>query len=288
LHRVFKQHTTPAAVRQQMGRVITVATPFYGSATHMQRYYKGEDPLNLLYGATTLAKITGSFPGPYIFLFLDKKTYDRNAAKLEVGRYPVRDADNEHMTADPFDLRHFNRYPPWVNRDYLIKAKRLYKTIAKELPDAVVDRVFHIRAAKRKTVVEHRWKAVSGGHFKPNKDPSPVTGPRGAGDGTIPAWAARLVQVPDNQVFDLNKAKSHSDLLEHQETLAVVHRLIETDRMPGPIVTALRSLAGPKASKKAARDFITGVAAKKRIPLRLPCNCLKLPIWNPPTANGCG
>ena len=263
LHQVFKKNTTPGDVRNKMARVITVATPFYGTATHMQRYWKGEEPLNLLYGKKTLARITGTFEGPYIFLFLDKQTYDRHAANLEINRYPVRDANNVNITADPYDPNFFNRYPPWVNRVFLHKAMDLHKTIAKYLPAAVVDRVFHIRAVKRRTQVEHKWQSVNGANFNPNTDPSPISGTMGDGDGTIPAWSARLAQVPDSQVFNLETAKSHSDLLEHEETLEVVNQLMETDQLPSPLTIPTRSLIGPKVTGRTVRNFIADVAANR-------------------------
>ena len=194
---------------------------------------------------------------------MDKQTYNSHAANLEINRYPVRDANNDSVAADPYDPNFFNRYPPWVNRTFLDKAMGLHKTIAKYLPAAVVDRVFHIRAVKRRTQVEHKWQSVNGTNFNPNTDPSPISGTMGDGDGTIPAWSARLAQVPDSQVFNLKTAKSHSDLLEHEETLEVVNRLMETDQIPSPLTTQTRSLIGPKVTGRTVRNFIADVAANR-------------------------
>jgi pimeloyl-ACP methyl ester carboxylesterase len=263
LHSVLDQKAAAADVRKWMCRLVTVAAPFYGTATHMTRYYKGQQPLNILYKAKTLASLTATFPGPYILMFLDAKSYKLCANKLEISRYPVRDAKNPGMEADPFDPSLFGRYPPWVNSDHLNQASRMRKMILRPLPDAVVDCVFHLRARRRKTWVELKWKAVNGASFNPNKDDSPITGKNGEGDGTVPFWAARLVQVPDSQVFNLKKAKKHQELLEHPETLKVITRLVEQDKMPKTVKVPDKSLGSPRASMKTARQFIEDVAAGK-------------------------
>ena len=263
LHSVFQKNTAAADARKWMCRLVTVATPFYGTANHMTRYYKGQQPLNTLYKANNLARLTATFPGPYILMFLDAKSYDQYADELEISRYPVRDAQNPDMEADPFDQNLFNRYPPWVKPGYLDQATRMRKIITRPLPDAVADLVFHIRARRRKTWVELKWKAVKGANFNPNKDDSPITGKNGEGDGTVPFWAARLAQVPDNQVFNLKKAKKHQELLEHPETLKVISRLVEQDKMPKTVKVPDKSLGRPRASMKAAAQFIEEVAAGK-------------------------
>lgn len=263
LHSVFSGNTAPADVRKWMCRLVTVAAPFYGTATHMTRYYKGQKPLNTIYRAKTLARLTATFPGPYILMFLDAKSYAQCAAELEISRYPVRDAKNPDREADPFDQNLLGRYPPWVNSDHLKQTARIRKTIIRPLPAAVVDRVFHIRARRKKTWVELKWKAVNGASFNPDKDNSPIAGKKGEGDGTVPFWAARLVQIPNSQVFNLKKAKNHQELLEHPETLKVIFRLVEQDKMPKTVKVPDKSLGSARASLKAATQFIEDAAAGK-------------------------
>jgi hypothetical protein len=71
------------------------------------------------------------------------------------------------------------------------------------------------------------------------------------------------VQVPDSQVFDLKKAKKHMELLEHPETLRVVKRLIQQDKMPKSVKAPDMALGAPKASLKTTEQFMTQVAAGK-------------------------
>ena len=103
LHRVFKQSATATDLQKWMARLITVATPFYGASTHMTRYYKGQNPLNIIYGTQQIARLTGTLMGTYILMFLDRKTYSSYAGSLEITRYPVRDAQNDGLEADPYD-----------------------------------------------------------------------------------------------------------------------------------------------------------------------------------------
>ncbi len=266
LHKVFKTSTKTADVRAWMSRLVTVATPFYGTATHINRYYKGQKPLNTIYNTKKLARLTGTLMGTYILMPLDKKTYNRNAAKLEISRYPVRDKKNAALEADPFDPQMFARYPSWVRPDFLAAAIQMRNIITRQLPPAVVKRVFHIRALQRRTWVELKWKPVNGATFNPNKDKSPIDGKHGAGgggDGTVPFWSARLVQIPDSQVFNLKKAKKHQELLEHPETLRVIHRLIQKNKMPKSVKAPDKILGGPRASLKATEKFMAQVAAGK-------------------------
>ncbi len=266
LHKVFKSNTGTADVRTWMSRLVTVATPFYGTATHMTRYYKGQEPLNIIYSARKLARLTATLAGTYILMPLDKKTYARNADKLEIERYPVRDKKNTDQEADPFDPQMFGRYPSWVEPAYLAAAKQMRNIITRQLPPAVAARVYHIRAYERRTWVELKWKSVNGATFNPNKDDSPISGSygkKGGGDGTVPFWSARLVQVPDSQVFNLKKAKKHQELLEHPETLRVVNHLIQRNKMPKRVKAPDKILGGSKASLRATAEFMAQVAAGK-------------------------
>lgn len=266
LMRVFKDSTIK--VSSWMEQLITVATPFYGNSTHMRRYYKGESGLNRIYGAKKVAKIAGSLPGPYIFLYLDKNTFNKDGVKLGLTRYPSRDADNQNLDADPFSSTMMNRYPNWIRSQFLSQAVSLRNTITKDLPKAVIDKVFHVRSGQDKTTrVELFWKNVDGSKFDPDDDPSPIGGVEGPGDGTVPSWSARLAQTPDTQIFDLKLAKDHSSLMEHDETLKVVQKIIETGVIPKKVVAEDKILGVKKASTERAERFISDVK-ENRIKIR--------------------
>ena len=80
LHRLAaRAQATPGNLDGWFQSVVTVAAPFYGTSTHIRRYYKGQRALNLLYGAANIARIAGTLPGPYVLLYLDRTLYNRDA-----------------------------------------------------------------------------------------------------------------------------------------------------------------------------------------------------------------
>ncbi len=242
-------------------QVITVATPFYGTANHMERYYKGQSPLNELYGTRSISEVVGSVPGPYILMYLDRATYVSDGARLGLGLYPLRDATNPDQEADPYNHRTMgDRYPGWVETSYLDEARQLRRTLIHQLPDEFLERIFHIRSGLKQTLVELRWQAVNGAHFNPEVDANPISGRLGQGDGTVPYWSARLAQVPLTQVYNLKIAKEHDELLEHDEVLRVIKFIISQDRVPSRMQARDQTLGQRKASVRMAREFVTAVA----------------------------
>ncbi len=253
----------PGAIRRSIGRVITVATPFYGNSTHIQRYYHGEAALNTLHGRGTVARITATFPGPYIFLYLDTETWRDQGAKLGLDEYPMRDAATG-APADPYDPANFGRYPNWVRREFIRKAARLLHTIALPLPPSAQSRMFHIRSGNNNgTFTRLTWAPVTGADFDPDEDELPIGGDAGPGDGTVPTWSARLAQTPDERVYDLSLARDHQDILEHRETLEVVNHIIENDSLPDAVRVADEIYGGakPKASEAELQLFLSEIAA---------------------------
>ena len=253
----------PGIISRSIGRVITVATPFYGTSTQIQRYYHGVAVLNTLHGRKRIARISGTLPAPYIFLFLDRSTWEEYGAQLGLADYPMRDAETG-APADPYDPANFSRYPKWVRRGFVRKAARLLHTIARPLPAIAQAPIFHIRSGNNNdTFTGLTWAPVAGADFDPDEDELPIGGVTGQGDGTVPTWSARLAHTPDERVYDLNLAWDHQALLEHRETLEVVTHIIEHDRLPGAVHVADEIYGGhkPKASDAELQRFLTEVAA---------------------------
>ena len=215
--------------------IITVATPFYANSTHTQRYFKGEKLLNILHGSERVVRIVGSIPGPYVLLFMDKATYARVGDQLGLEQYPVRDADDPGVEVDPFDPGTLDRYPPWVKRSYIELARDTNAVITRASSPGVADKIFHIRGVKNTdTLVELTWKDGSASEYDPEGDDLPIGGIEGEGDGTVPAWAARLASTPAAQVYDLQLADDHMSLMEHEETLRAIRIIVETGVKPAP------------------------------------------------------
>jgi len=258
---------TPGAVSKWIDKVITVGTPFYANSGHIKRYYEGEKKLHLLlYDKKELARIMGSMPGPYIFLYLDKETYDKDGSKLGLSKYPMVDADDPNIELDPYDPSSADRYPSWINSQYLRDAKKARQEYTRTLPKAVKNRIYHIRGVMdKKTPNRLRWKKIT--HpYDPYLQKVPIRvkkEDRGAGDGSIPAWAARLAQITDEQVYDLRVAKDHMSLMEHEETLNVIRFIVENNRLPKYMSVKNTKFLGVKAAsygtlKNFMRDMENG------------------------------
>ena len=255
----------PANIEQWLARVVTVGTPFYGTSTHIRRYYKGQDALNRIHGANTVARITGSLPGPYVLLYPDRALYRRDATELAktafpLQRYPMRDAADVSIEVDPYGSASLARYPHWVSAVYLKQARQLRRSITKPLPDELSERMFHIRSGLVQMPIEQKWRAVSGNEFDAKRSAFPVMQSlKGPGDGTVPAWSARLVGTPLNHVYDLKRARNHTDLAEHRETLEVLAALVEYGQLPSATNDRNQQLGVAKASSRRMNALIDDV-----------------------------
>lgn len=257
---------TPGAVSQWIDKVITVGTPFYANSGHIKRYYYGEEKLHLLsYDKKKLAQTMSSMPGPYIFLYLDRETYDRDGAKLGLTEYPIVDANDPTIELDLYDPVNKNRFPSWVKSQFIEDAKNVRHKFTRTLSKSVRDRIYHIRGVEKKTPVKLRLYQIPS-PFEPDNHDLPIyvkNIDKGPGDGTVPAWGARLAQIPDEQVYDLRVAKNHMDLMEHEETLNVMRFVVENDRLPKKMPAKDAKYVGVKSASdntlaKLAADLNNG------------------------------
>ena len=252
-----------------MKQFVTIGTPFYGTTSHQDRYYQGQNPLNIFYGKRRVAEIAASLPGPYVLMFADQTALDAGTrAKLGLNGYPITDSVTG-APADPYDAANFGRYPSWVSTTALDDAMLARETIAADLPDPVAAHVFHIRSGLNgATGIELKWDPVDGASYDPASATSPISAIAGPGDGTVPFWSARLAQIPDAQVYDLQHTGDHGGLAEHRETLCVVQKLVEKGTLPKPpaVATCLKGLPAetlgtPKASDAKTKKWIAAARA---------------------------
>lgn len=215
-------------------RLVTCCTPFYGTNSHFPRYYVGEDQVNKFTGgADNIARIVATLEGPYILLPAPREVLEPALAALGLARYPVRDFDNDAIECDPYDSAPgiAGRYRPEVSRAHLVTAKDQFKLIARALPAAISQRVYHIRsdlAGGGSTNLEMRWKAVKGSTYvaaqgNPISDNS---GAGGRGDGTVPFWSALLAGTPPANVIDVIGVK-HGGAAEHPAMLDILWNLMQ-------------------------------------------------------------
>ena len=144
------------------------------------------------------------------------------------------------------------------------RARSPHDTLSRPLPRWAQSRFFNIRSANLPdTLTALAWRAVDGSAYDPDADDQPVTGAAGPGDGTVPAWSAWHARTPRAQCFDLVHAGEHLSLMEHQETLAVIHHLVETGALPAAVTVPDATYGGdkPRASDAELSAFLADAAA---------------------------
>lgn len=220
-------HSTHNAL-EMMSRLITVATPFYGTWSQHQRYYVGERALSLFYSRREMAQIISTLGGPYNLLFLPRSLFDRIRDKLELERYPLRDIKDKD-SPDPFSDESGARYPSWVNRNKLNSALDTYFFIGTSLPDRVREHVYNLRSvADPKTPIELEWSELPM-DFDPDDDAHgcPIRPAScGKGDGTVPAWSAYHVSVDSKNRREFKSIKDHTFILEDPHILKVIKNVV--------------------------------------------------------------
>lgn len=212
-------------VGDQLAGFISVGTPFYGYFGQMQRTYDGLELFNALYGAPTVARVTSSMPGMYSLWPIDRFTYDRDHIALNIGPYPVTDA-NSGDPVDPYSAAALQRWPNWVRKDLMPSGLETRHKLAAPLPADLAARVHHIRGMQPDST-QHAatWAAQLPNNFAAGDTPSPVQFVKGAGDDVIPLWSARLASTPDCNVHDLDTGE-HAFQLQRSAVMRIVLGII--------------------------------------------------------------
>jgi pimeloyl-ACP methyl ester carboxylesterase len=247
--------TDPNFSKLKFYAIVTIATPFYGTSTQQETYYSGVSGiLNARYGAKTVVRIVASLPGPYTLMFLPKVIYNRDGKKLRLSRYPELDP-NGNVDADPYDPTLMKRWPKPVkdHKKYLVDAKNQLVKLSTPINANIAPVFFNVRSSlDTTTAVELVWNNINGDDFIPGSTPSPLTGIAGPGDGTVPAWSAWHAYCRPKNRYELNQAKDHGNLLEHDEVLGVIDTIVKTRKLP---TAAKRGATKPSvASKKKVAD----------------------------------
>lgn len=280
------------AVVDQIERAITVGTPFYGHAGHLHRYFTGEPQLeniSLSYDKRNLTQLISSMRGPYTLLYLDEATYQRDKAALSQDaafpllRQPLRDRATD-TPVDPYNpgtQGNKVRYPrDWgFVRNELNPARTTYQQVAQPL-SAVTNEKFHnIRAVQRKnganafaTIHEQTWKWIDR-DFDPLNDATPITDKTICpGDGVIPAWSARLVSTPPENVHtvfgEIDDGFEHMELLSCESVLDKIFALMQ--RTVARTVPMARKRAAPRPEIASREELDSFLAEVRQEQSRLP------------------
>jgi hypothetical protein len=240
-------------------RFVTVATPFFGTETHIDRYYQGVKFVNLLLGgAGSVASLVATLPGPYGLMPAPSGVMQPHFARLGLSRYPVRDSSNTNREVDPYNFNNRPRFPLFVNNNFLLKAEDMFRQVARPLPDALKERVFHFRNSlpdRNNQNLELMWDEVTGSQHTFSGS-SPVHNNNGASDGTVPWWSARLADAFDDHVYPLKMDTDHGHLAEDPNVLQIVNQLVHGEVLPEPMSAPLEQPHPIIADEREIENFI--------------------------------
>jgi hypothetical protein len=193
-----------------------------------------------------LLRVISSMPGLYTLHFLDEVTY-ANPAKaflgadpeaplsFSLGGYPSGDATVLTLNADAYNPQANGalvRYPTNTGFDLteLAYARTQFQQLSSAMPAAVTNRFHNIRGvtssngvAVAETAAAVRWGWISP-EFDPN-GPSPITDTLWVpGDGTQPAWTARL--TPQHAVTVQADGLDHAFMMNNAAVVAKVGEIL--------------------------------------------------------------
>jgi hypothetical protein len=183
-------------------KVITVATPFYGYAGQVHRWFEGDsyftwDPV---VDRDKLIEVICSLPACYAWEFMEYQTFVTNQTAFKNDQFPLTAYPSTDKTtglvADPYHPEMQGgkgRYPPDKGFDMyeLGNGGQLVSYLSSPL-DGLAAKLFNIRGddGNNDTVGSTKWDWV------PTKGPTPIyNGAFVAGDGTQPAWSARHLDL---------------------------------------------------------------------------------------------
>ena len=240
-------------------RFVSVGTPFYGTQTHMSRYYDGQEGLNMFTrgGRLEVSKAIWTLPGLYVLLPAPKEILEPNFRSLGLNRYPVVDDEDKAKSVDPFDPEHRDRLPEFMRKPKqnlsftsicMAYATHEMKEIDRVLPE-FRDKIFHfgstLRESNRPRSLRIYWQRKYSDPFLTNS---------GDSDGTVPLWSARLGWIPRDQVF-LVRGVEHDSLAEDGTVLHGISALMQNQ----PVNTERVSPRLEVASVRDAVEILTAV-----------------------------
>jgi hypothetical protein len=222
-----------------MTRAVTVASPYYGYDGQIHRWFEGEPLLNQIGPVDVTAQIIqviSSLPGGYVLPYLDYQTWLTNKNSLQgdpdypLNAYPSTDASHANQDVDPFNPGP-HRYPSRADTGFenneLHHALTIYGTIAAPAPAAHASKFFNLRGIQSTTASTTgsiTWGALMGPN---NPHASPVvSGQGGPGDGTQPAWSARLATLSSAHVVPVVGNIDHMFIMEDDLTHAAIAQVL--------------------------------------------------------------
>jgi len=267
-----------------MKSAITVATPFYGYAGQVHRWFEGDPTLLEIWADTLgdtvawflkqeLVEVISSMPGLYVLHFLDQATFGATGigpslngdAEFPLAGYPSQDQANPAQPADPYNPTSNGvlvRFPANTGFDLaeLEYAEVQFKQLASAMSPAQSMKFHNIRGvttlADAQTPVDNTVGSVTWGWirsvFDARFDASPIVdGPLVPGDGTQPAWSARLVTNAQARWYTVRGTDvEHMVLMDHPQTRTAIEAILCAPAAANP------PTASPRATDPASRKDV--------------------------------
>jgi hypothetical protein len=246
------RETPDYPILSTLQKVVTVATPFYGYASQLHRWFEGDSYFNWdpFVDRDALIRVICSLPACYSWEFMDEQTFNANKAAFAsdipytLNAYPSTDKTTGY-SADPYHpltLGAKGRYPTDKGFDTqeLVNGGQLVKYLSSPLDPALAAMFFNIRGddGKNDTVGSTTWDWV------PPTQPSPIqdSATHVPGDDTQPAWSARLLDLlslPDHVITVTGPDVSHMMTMFSDATLRAIGDVLGV--VPVPMMMRRRS-----------------------------------------------
>jgi hypothetical protein len=226
-------------------QAITVATPFYGYAGQLHRWFEGDDLLNFFgFLEQEMMETIASLPGLYTLHFLDEATYDANETALRSGPFPIPDYPSVDETykgvrADPYNPATYGnlvRYPGLTGFDLneLEYAELQFKALIFPMDQNHLRKFHNIRGVKtandQKTPVPSTVGSASWNWIPPNYDADDNTpirdGGKLPGDGVQPAWTTCMVTNSARCVTVLGSTIDHAFMMNDTGVINAIQAIL--------------------------------------------------------------
>jgi len=248
-----------AAVAQKLRHAITVATPFYGYAGQVHRWFEGESLLN---GDgkdewIQIIRVINSMPGLYVLHFLDYQTFERDRVVLQADEFPLTaypsvDAetgahhDPWSQATDPKGRVRYPEHTMGFDAAELQHALCIFRRMAAPLTDKRFYNIRGVQVDDEGKPLDSTMSGVSSGwireQFHP-EDGCPIANSKTKvpGDDTQPAWTARLASnAPARCITIRDKDVSHIFLMSNAAALRELATILLGTHAPPPVINLRR------------------------------------------------
>jgi len=258
-----------AAVAQKLRHAITAATPFYGYASQVHRWFEGEALLN---GdgkreRVRMVRVINSMPGLYVLHYLDYQTYQRDRTALQDDEFPLiaypsvdaetrADLDPWRQEADQMGCVRYPEKTMGFDSAELTHALHVFQRMAAPMSDKRFYNIRGVRVDEDGKPLNNTLSDVTCGWIREQfypQDGCPIANVKRKvpGDDTQPAWTARLAtNDPTRCITVRDKDLSHMFFMSNPAVLRALAVILL-----GPHAAALMINVRPLPERASQGEF---------------------------------